>query len=244
MDSQNSAQVTPAGGRSLNEMFLRDGAAMAGIVALVAQPFAQNSLKELLQIPDWLPLVVAIGVSALLALYKMKFVVKASFSECCLIVPMVALVVFSLYATGNNVAYYTQLGLDKPVHAVDHADAHELTVENELLKQQLNNANEAIEALRRAVEPAGNSDGKHSEQNAESKIVAGLGRLLNSLIAPATAQEVSPDPKPSVPSNELGKILRKYEEQKALIEKDLKRNQAQPGNAEQPRLQRQLLKSL
>ena len=37
--------------------------AMAGIVTVVAQPFAQDSLRNVLELPHWVPVVIAVRVS-------------------------------------------------------------------------------------------------------------------------------------------------------------------------------------
>lgn len=50
-------------GDSLTHLFLSDLPGMAGIVTVVSQPFAQESLREVAQLPAWLPVTVALVVS-------------------------------------------------------------------------------------------------------------------------------------------------------------------------------------
>lgn len=53
-------------------LMLKEAPILAGIVTIVAQPFAQISETYHLTLPDWLPLVVAAVVSSLLALYYVR----------------------------------------------------------------------------------------------------------------------------------------------------------------------------
>jgi hypothetical protein len=141
--------VSTARGDRLTQVFLNDLTRMAGIVTVITQPFAQESLRAALRLPDWIPIVIALGVSGLLALYKMIIIIRdAEARECAICVPIVMLVVFAAYATSNNVVYYAKEGLVQPMSAEQVAA---LKDERDLLEKQLRNSEQAITPLRRTL---------------------------------------------------------------------------------------------
>lgn len=127
---------------------------MAGIVTVTAQPFAQASLQEVLSVPIWLPYVIAAAVSGLLAVYKVMIVRESGRRECLVCVPLVMLMIFSGYLTGNNLVYYAKEGYTRPSAPTTGPEVAALTQERDILEQQFKSAQDVIDTLRgRAPSP-------------------------------------------------------------------------------------------
>ena len=225
---------------TLTSVFLDGLPAMAGIVTMIAQPFAQESLHKTLGLPAWLPFVVAIVVSGLLAFYKVMIVRRASTRECAVCIPLLMLVIFSAYTTGNNLVYYAKEGYTKtPNTSPSSEDAAAWKQEREILQQQVKNAQELIDTLRQAVGMPASSQGAP-----RSALPSVLGRLMPSLATPAYAQEPQPGAGATRASSQskadqLREKLRRYEiQQQKLNEKlaDVKRAEAPRAAETQQRL--------
>jgi hypothetical protein len=224
---------------SLSTVFLGGLPTMAGIVTMIAQPFAQESLHKTLDLPAWLPFVVAIAVSGLLASYKVMIVRGAGARECAVCIPLLMLVIFSAYTTGNNVVYYAKEGYTKtPSASPSSEDLTAWKQERDLLQQQLKNAQDVIDSLRQALGMPASSQGAP-----RSKLPSVLGRLMPSLVVPAYAQEPQPggnDPRSSqIKLDQLRKKLRDYEAQQQKLNEKLeavKRTEAPRTSEPQQRL--------
>jgi hypothetical protein len=203
---------------SLTQVFLGDLPGMAGIVTVITQPFAQESLRTALRLPDWIPFVIALGISALLAFYRLLIVRRSGRRECVICVPVVMLVVFAAYATGNNLVYYAKEGLTAPM-STDQVAA--LKHERDLLEQQLRNAEDVIAKMRRALDLPGAPDTKPSSALPRTSAWA---RLFG--VGSAEAQDRRPEPRSprarpeTTERQRLQQELRKYDiEQRQLKER-------------------------
>jgi hypothetical protein len=207
----------PVRGESLTHVFLSDLPSMAGIVSVITQPFAQESLRAVLRLPDWIPVVVALGISGLLALYKILIVRGSGARECAICVPIVMLLVFAAYATGNNVVYYAKEGLTHPM-STEQASA--LKRERDILEQQLRSAQQAITTLRLALNLPAPADRKPTSALPPA---SAWTRLFG--VPRAEAQDRRPEPRDRVrPQNvdrqRLQEELRKFDvEQRQLKDK-------------------------
>jgi hypothetical protein len=227
----------------LGRLFFDGLPAMAGIVTVITQPFAQDSMRAMFWLPDWLPIVVAVTVSGLLAVYKVRFVRGSSPGECAICVPVLMLIIFSAYATGNNVVYYMKEGYSRAA-TPSGASSEELTTlqrERDILHQQLQSAQELIATLRRALglpEP--------SEATPHSSLPSLLGALPGIAAARAHAQEPSrstPDrPRGEAPRADkldvkrLEEALKRYEAQQQQLNRNLKAIQKEPAQPSPPPL--------
>jgi hypothetical protein len=200
-------------------MFFDGLPTMAALVTMIAQPFAQDTLRNTLQLPDWLPIIVAVVVSGLLAMYKMKVVRRAGRNDCVICVPILMLVIFSAYAGGNNVVYYLKEGYTRPVIS-GRGSTEELTAlkqERDILQKQLDNAEELIGTLRGTLHLPESTEGKqHSSLSLSMRSAAAA---LKRFIAPeAHAQGSTPEPRDRFRGDALGREqvqgrLKKYDEE-------------------------------
>jgi len=147
--------------QSLTSTFFDGLPLMAAIVTMIAQPFAQDSLHKTLGLPGWLPFVVAMIVSGLLAVYKVAILRRSAQRDCLVCIPLLMLIIFSAYATGNNVVYYAKEGYTKSDTGTAMSD--EITAlrkERDNLQEQLANANGVISTLQQTLNPSGTNPGK------------------------------------------------------------------------------------
>lgn len=223
---------------SLGRMFFDGLPAMAGIVTVITQPFAQESLRATLRLPDWLPIVLAVAISGLLAVYKVVVVRRSGVRECAVCVPVLMLVIFSAYATGNNVVYYAKEGLAKsgePATA-SAAELGSLKQERELLQRQLKNAQELIDALRHAVSVPEGGEGKPKPRALAPSRLARWAFGVSEAHAQAPRRPPA-DARAETGLRELRMKLGKYEtEQRELARKleDLKREEKSRERQQKP----------
>ncbi len=233
---------TPEGDRSLTGVFFEGLPAMAGIVTMIAQPFAQESLHNTLGLPAWLPFVVAISVSGLLAAYKMFVVRHSGARECAICIPLLMLIIFSAYATGNNVVYYAKEGYTKAGIAAPAAeDVTALKQERNILQEQLKSANGLIDTLRQALNVPDSTPGKP-----RSVLPTFLGGLRPWTTDEAFAQEPRRSPLETRPSErvnvqQLREKLREYEVQQQQLNKKMEQVKREEKSVEAP--QQRLIKS-
>lgn len=219
---------------SLMHVFLSDLPGMAGIVTVITQPFAQESLRAVLRLPEWIPVVVALGISGLLAFYKVLIVRRSGARECAICVPIVMLVVFAAYATGNNLVYYAKEGLTQPMPA---EQVGALKRERDLLEQQLRNAEQTITTFRRALNLP---EAPASKPSSAVPPASAWARLFG--VPRAEAQDRRPAPRAggrsqSVDLQRLQQELRKFDmEQQQLKEKleSIKPEVSKPREQQQP----------
>jgi hypothetical protein len=217
---------------------------MAAVVTVITQPFAQESMRSMFLLPEWLPIVIAIVVSGLLALYKLGIVRRAAGRECAICAPLLMLVIFSAYATGNNIVYYAKEGYTRPEPAAKPTGEPPpaLVRERDLLKQQLQSAEELINALRKALNMPAPAEGK------PQSAIPGPLAILQALAVPAANAQEPRKPAPGGTTSrppdrqQLENLLRKYDaEQRKLDQKldEVQRSRQQPRETEQ----RPLIKS-
>jgi hypothetical protein len=218
----------------IGRVFLDGLPAMAGIVTMITQPFAQESLHESLGLPVWFPVAVAVTVSGLLAAYKMFVMRHSAPRECAICIPILMLVIFSAYATGNNVVYYAKEGYTKAAAAAPSPeDLAILKQQRDILQQQLQNANSLIESLSQALNvPAG-------------KPGAAVPTFLSGLVPwnPAAAYAQEPRRTPAEPRatervdvQQLREKLRQYEIRQQQLTKELEKAKREEKESPQQRL--------
>jgi len=214
---------------------------MTGIVTIVAQPFAQDSMKKMFALPEWLPALIALAAAGLLALYRIRIVKKSGFAECAILCPILVFIIFSAYVGGNNVVYYAKEGVSRTgVESVSTGKAEEETLATqkkqiEILSAQLQNANEMIKKLSTALNLSQSEPVK-----GEHPSVSSLFRLPGLLgVERAYAQERESQPgeirEPSTPDTErlreLQEQLKRYEQTQQNVDKklqDLQKEQQKP----------------
>ena len=212
---------------------------MVGIVTLISQPVVQA--KTSLEWPGWLPYAVAIVVSGLLAYYRINVIRRSVASESAILMPLLTLVIFSAYVTGNNVVYYTKEGYSRPgaTGGASGAELEALKTERELLQQKLQSAEELIRILRQAVPGAG---GK--AQSFLPSLPATLG-----ILGPDTAwaQEPPAQPggrRPEKPTpKQVQDMLKKYDAQQQDLDRKLKEAGKASGKTPAQQQLQPLLKS-
>jgi hypothetical protein len=231
----------PDGDVGVGRVFFDGLPAMAGVVTMIAQPFAQESLHKSLGLPDWFPVVVAIVVSGLLAAYKMFVVRHSGPRECAICVPILMLIIFSAYATGNNVVYYAKEGYTKAGStAPTPEDVAAVKQERDILQQQLKSANELIDSLRQAL---------NVPEGGPSKPRAWLPTFLGGLMrwgpadvyAQTPRQPAEARPPERVTVQQLREKLRQYEVQQQQLSKQLETVKREEKTVEAP--QQRLIKS-
>jgi hypothetical protein len=229
-------------GDGLTQVFLSDLPAMAGIVTIVTQPFAQESLRAVVGLPAWAPFAIAFGVSGLLAFYKLLVVRRSGTRECALCVPIVMLVVFAAYATGNNVVYYAKEGLTQPISS---EQATALKRERDLLEAQLKNAEELIDTMRRALGVAEPGSGRPSSS---APAPSWWARLFQPTEAAAQDRRPPPPPRdrmrtPAADAQRLRQELRKYDIEQRQLKERLETIRPDPTRPAAQQQQQPLIKS-
>jgi hypothetical protein len=232
-------------GDSLTSLFLSDLPSMAAIVTVVSQPFAQESLRQATGLPEWMPVAVALMVSGLLAIYKILIVRRSRARDCAICVPIMMLVVFATYATGNNVVYYAKEGFTRPM-STEQVSA--LQRERDILEEQLRNAEQTLSTLRRALDlPAAPEAKPRSALPAPS----GWARLLGPDVAEAQTRGGTRPPQPvdreraadrsrpaerapSVDRQRLMEQLRKYDLEQRELEARRQSVRPDTGTRESP----------
>lgn len=187
---------------------------MAGVVTMVSQPFAQSRMQELLGLAVWVPVVIAVAVSVLLAAYHVFAIQRVKVMEGVILMPLVAMILFSSYA-GTN-----QLFASDPQQTASAADktaaARMLNLEEQLnLQREINT--QLIKAL--GLPPEENMQGRIPEAPPMRSGLRGvLERVVDFLIAPAYGQ--------------AGKPANMQDEQRRQLEAQLRNARAQQGKLE------------
>lgn len=243
--SSRSESQRYATGNGFGRIFFDGLPMMVAIVTVVSQPFVQDTTLAMLGLPVWFPHILAIVVAALLAIYKMMWMVdRAPVTEVAILVPVLTLVIFSAYATGNNVVYYAKEGYTR-ADAAGQPSGEELAAlrgERDVLNQQLQAARELIGTLRRAISPPGPSGAIPPSAPASMQTT-----LRGWLVADAHAQP--PPPRPAAPQGERLKVqqleeaLKKYEQQQRELDQKLEKIREGREKTRAPQEQRPLLKS-
>jgi hypothetical protein len=231
----------------LRRMFFDGLPTMAALVTMIAQPFAQDTLRNTLRLPDWLPIIVAIAVSGLLAIYKMKVVRRADANDCMICVPILMLVIFSAYAGGNNVVYYLKQGYTGPATS-SLGPSEDLTLlkqDRDLLQKQLQSAQELIENLRETLNMPESSEGKQSSLS--FSIPSALAAFRGFIASEAYAQGPNSEPRGRERGDTSGREriqeqLKKYEEEQRELNR--RRGQVKQERERYPTIQpKPLIKS-
>ena len=210
------------GGRDdgLRLVFFEELTSMTVIVTVITQPFAQESMRAMFGLPAWLPIIIALGVSGLLAvyrMYRMRIVHRSTPWECAICVPLLACVIFSGYATGNNVIFYTMEGYTKDTKGpTAEARVAALASERDILKRQLESARGAIGALRHAL-------GLPATEDKPSSSLSVPSRLLGFLAAGPAYAQTGRTALDAVKLRQLEEILKKHEAESRKLENQLDR---------------------
>lgn len=214
---------------------------MVAIVTLIAQPFAQESLRTTFGLPEaeWLSVIVAVVVSGMLAIYKFGILRRSTLTECAICVPLSMFLIFSAYAGGNNAVYYAELGYTRGPESSEEWGA--LRRERDNLQQQLENAQSTVERFRRALGLPEVSGGKRHPSTSS------LIGLLRSLAASeASAQEPRPPSgqprREELNVQELREVLKSYQQQQRELSEELQEIKREQKKARKTQ-QRPLIKS-
>ena len=193
-----------SGDDGLRRVFFEGLTSMIAIVTFITQPFAQESMRAMFGLPAWLPIIIALGVSALLAVYRLLTIQTSDLRQFAICVPLLACVIFSGYASGNNVIFYTMEGYTKDKGPTAEGRLSALTAERDILKQQLDGAKGVIGTLRQTLGLPPAEDKPSSSRSVPSRWLGFFG------VAPAHAQtgRVTPD---AAKLRQLEEVLKKFE---------------------------------
>ena len=201
------------GDDGLRLVFFEGLASMTAIVTVITQPFAQESMRATFELPGWLPIITALGVSGLLAVYRMLRIGRQSTPwERAICVPLLACVIFSGYATGNNVIFYTMEGYTKDAKGpTAEARMAALTAERDNLKQQLEGAHGAIGALRRTLGLPASENKPSSSLSVPSRVLGFFGAGQAYAQAPGPGKETGRAAPDAAKLRQLEEVLKKFE---------------------------------
>jgi hypothetical protein len=234
----------PGKNGGFGSLFFEGLPTMTGIVTIVAQPFAQDSMKKMFAIPEWLPALIALAAAGLLALYRMRIVRKSGLSECAICCPILVFIIFSAYVSGNNVVYYAKEGVSKAsVQNVTTAKVDEESVakQNEevrILRSQLENANVMIKKLASAlnISQSAPAPEKHSSLSSVFKL-AGLSWEDTAYAQNPQPERGESDRSGTIDQQRLQQLqeeLKKYQQSQQTADKELKNLQQQQQKPPQP----------
>lgn len=186
-----NADTAPEGDRKAADvLMLKELPVLAGVVTVVAQPFAQIRQHYDDVLPDWLPLLVAAVVSLLLAVYFVRTVRRTRRDEAVFMIPLLMLMVFSASIGANNLVESASGG-GRQLDAVRAAEAGA-----ERLRAQLANAERQLEIerergrlMRRAL---GLPEADAPPADEAKKLSQGDGPWWGFLVGAAHAQEPVP----------------------------------------------------
>jgi hypothetical protein len=234
-----SDEVVEQGDVGLGDVFSSGLPSMVGIVVAVAQPAVQA--RDSLGWPAWLAYALALAASSALAYYRIRILRRSAPGECVILVPLLALVIFSAYVAGNNVVFYTKEGYSRPAPGAGptNADLSALRTETDLLNQKLQNAEEVIKALRQVV------PGAAGKAQTPLSLFSPIGTLLRPDSAwaqgPVRQPEERRQEKPT--PQQVHEMLKDYDARQRDLDQKLKATQT---DKEKSRMQQQtppLLKS-
>lgn len=233
MESLELVGGSPAGARpgpaardesSLTALLFDGLPALVLIVTAVTQPFAQRTTQDLLGLRPWVPILVALAASTLVAVHRLAVVRRLALAECAICLPLLTLTVFSAYTTGNNAVFFVKEGYT--LAGTDVAGLRDqlaaLGRERDVLQDKLRAAEETMRRLIGAVDP---TQGRH-QPPARSL----FGRLGGLVVGQAEAQ-----PAPARP----GEPPREGPDTRA-VDVERIRELLQQYQAEQRKLDRQL----
>lgn len=221
MDMHMVAQRQRASDGRMAEGILQNGstqvAIMAGIVTMVSQPFAQSKIQALLGLAESFPVIVAIFVSVLLAAYQVFALQRAKRSEGLVLVPLVALIVFSSYTGTNQLLADDQQAVAGEVGKTtqDRMNNFEAQLANQ---KQLND--HLVRALRLAPEENPVRPSHHAPQS-RNGIMDTIDKALAFFVSPAYGQD---DTQRRVQNNERRRVEALLSEAQ-LKQKNLKAEQ-------------------
>lgn len=228
----------------LRTLFFDGLPTMIGIVTLISQPFAQDSLRAMFgsqrEPPTWPPILVAALASLLLAVYRLRIVRRASAPQCAICVPVLALIIFASYATGNNAVFFAKQGY---LHAGAEQEMTALRQERDVLQEKLKTAEATLMTISQALGvPA---PGGGTPQSAAPSRLGFLRRL-----GPEAAYAQAPRPQPGesrrpekIDVQKLQDALRGYQKQQEVLDQRLKEIKQQQEKARETQQQPPLIKS-
>ena len=232
------AERRGGGEDSLRRVFFEGLASLTAIVTVITQPFAQESMRAMFGLPAWLPIIIALGVSGLLAVYRMRIVRQSTLWECAICVPLLACVIFSGYATGNNVIFYTMEGYTKDAKGpTAESRVAALAAERDNLKQQLESAHGAIGALRRTLGLPPSENKPSSSLSVPSRVVGFFTAGPAYAQAPGPGKETGRAAPDAAKLRQLEEVLKKFEADSRKLTDQLdriKQNERGRATSQQP----------
>jgi hypothetical protein len=203
-------------------------ALMASVVTVVSQPFAQSKVQTLLGLPEMFPVIVAIVVSVLLAAYQVFAVQRAKPIEGMIMVPLVALIVFSSYAGTNQFFANGQTPAANPADKIAQERLQNLEAQLDLQKR-LNDHLLKAAGLASSDNPQARSS--HAPQT-RNGIRDAIDKALGILIAPAYAQDDRPARMQEAERKRLEAQLRDARLKQLKLEDEQRRLQKLPHNGQ------------
>jgi hypothetical protein len=204
---------------------------MIGIVTAITQPFAQTTMQEMFRLPNWLPIFVALVVSGVLAVYRLAIVRGSRPKEYAICAPLLALLIFSGYVTGNNAVHYAKEGITKSGAGSQEKTGGEIDIlreQNQKLLKQLQRADKLLEQIGKAIGISG-SETKSEGMPGKTKssflgmFIAGAAHAAEPVTAPTKG---ATDPSPRMPTKierqELNQALKDYLGERKAFDKELK----------------------
>lgn len=199
---------------------------MAGVVTAVSQPFAQVKMQTLLGLSPSVPLLIAIAVSVLLAAHHVFAVQRVKVLEGLVLMPLVALIVFSSYC-GTN-----QFLASEAAPSTDQARFTNLEAQ---LKVQKAVNDELIKALGVVPEETAHKQSPPLPQTRNGWSGA-LDKLLSALVPPAYGQDDKARRAQDEEKRRLAVLLRESREKQEKLEQERRRLEAQGGKSQKPPL--------
>lgn len=239
-DPRPAAERPGSDADGLRALFFDGLPTMIGIVTLISQPFAQDSLRAMFgsqsEPPKWPPILVAALGSLLLAVYRLWIVRRSSAPQCAICVPVLALIIFASYVTGNNAVFFAKQGYLRP-GAEEEITA--LRQERDVLQEKLKTAEGTLTTISQALNVPAPGGGKP-----QSAVPSRLGFLRTLGPEEAYAQEPRPQPSESrrpekIDVQKLQDALRGYEKQQEVLDqrlKEIKQQQKARETQQQPPL--------
>lgn len=204
-DSATPAQAVSGSQKRISDLLmLTDTPWLATIIMGMAQPFAQ--LRETIGLPTYMPMLVALLISTLIALYWVVVEHRTRPGPSLLVVPVVAMLLFSASIGANNVVKAAATGPPASAPA-----AKDLETQKQLLEKELR-----IEREKNAILSSSVPNAPTGASSTSPNTAPGPGALLRWLAAPAYAQ--TGELQPSGLTHEQVQKLKELEQQRREIE--------------------------
>lgn len=174
-------------------LLLKETPVLAGVITIVAQPFAQIHQRYPNHLPDWLPLLIAAIVSALLSLYYVNKIKKTPREESLFLIPLVMMILFSGSIGANNLVDAATRGSQRP-EAIKEIDASGTFLRAQLknVEQQLQIELERGRVFQKALNLQEPEKVSLESSSSSLNVAPYLEGLLRLFVSDALAQQTKP----------------------------------------------------